>query len=125
MKREKLNVLSKKIIGLAMKIHLSLGPGFIEKIYGQAPRHELNKAGVEVKHQQEILIEYDGIKLGKQRVDLLVEDEIIVELKAVSELLPIHEAQIISYLKAADKRLGLIFNFAPKSLKFKRVVNRF
>lgn len=125
MKREKLNALSKKIIGLAMKIHRGLGPGFIEKIYERALIHELNKAGIEVKHQPEILIEYDGAQLGRQRVDLLAENEIIIELKAVSELLPIHEAQIISYLKAADKRLGLIFNFAPKSLEFKRVVNKF
>lgn len=125
MERDELNALSKEIIGLAMKIHRDLGPGFVEKIYEQALTHELKKAGIKAKRQPEIFVEYDSVQLGKQRVDLLVENEIIIELKAVNELLPIHETQIISYLKAANKRLGLIFNFASKSLEFRRVVNKF
>jgi GxxExxY protein len=115
--------LTNKIIELAIKVHKKLGPGFIEKIYEKALSHELNKGGMKYEKQKSIRVKYDEILLGDQRVDMIIEGKIIVELKAVSELNDIHQAQMISYLKAADKKVGLIFNFAKPKLEIKRVMN--
>jgi len=115
--------LTNKIIELAIKVHKKLGPGFIEKIYEKALSHELNKGGIKYEKQKSIRVKYDEILLGDQRVDMIIEDKIIVELKAVSEFNDIHQAQMISYLKAADKKVGLILNFAKPKLEIKRVMN--
>lgn len=125
MTRERLNNLSREIIGLAIKVHQALGPGFTEKIYEKALVYELSQSGKKADHQSMIKVKYGALELGNQRIDLMIEDEIIVELKSVSELNEIHEAQLISYLKTADKRLGLILNFAKKKLEIKRIVNKF
>ena len=125
MDNDQLNDLSGKIIGLAIDVHKKLGPGFVEKIYERALQEEFQKKRIKFSSQQEIQIKYDDTSIGGQRLDLLVEDEIIVELKAVSEVSKIHQAQLISYLKAANKRLGLILNFAKKKLDIKRIVNNF
>jgi len=122
---EQLNQLSGKIIGLAIEIHKKLGPGFIEKIYERALREEFKKGEIRFSSQHEIQIKYGDTSIGGQRLDLLVEGEIIVELKSVSEISEIHQAQLISYLKAADKKVGLILNFAKKKLDIKRIVNNF
>jgi len=125
MNRTQLNNLSKKIIGIAIDIHKKLGPGFVEKIYEKALIHELEKRKFKFTAQAIIKVKYDNLLLGNQRVDFLIENEIIIELKAVSELNKIHEAQMLSYLKTADKRLGLILNFASTTLEIRRVVNKF
>ena len=125
MQKEQINKLSRKLIGLAIKVHKELGPGFIEKIYSRALKYELENEKIEYAAEKEIRIPYGNITIGGQRIDFLVRDEIILELKSVSELNEIHKAQMISYLKAADKRLGLILNFAKKKLDVVRVVNNF
>ena len=125
MTKEELNQLSNKIIGIAIKVHKTLGPGFIERIYEKALAHEFKKEGIDHVTQALVKVNYDGIDLGEQKVDFLVEDEIILELKSVFEINEIHQAQLISYLKTADKKLGLILNFAKGTLEIKRIVNRF
>ena len=125
MENKQLDSLSNKIIGFAIDVHKKLGPGFVEKVYGRALEEEFMREKIDSRVQKEIKIKYDNIYIGGQRLDLLVEDEIIIELKAVSEINDIHKAQIISYLKAANKRLGLILNFAKKRLDIKRIVNNF
>jgi len=115
--------LSDKIIELAIKAHKKLGPGFIEKIYEKALLYELKKADIECVNQAIIRVQYDKIELGEQRIDLMVENKIIVELKCVSELNKIHMAQMLSYLKATNKKVGLILNFARPKLEIKRVMN--
>lgn len=125
MNKDELNRLSGRIIKIGVRVHKKLGPGFTEKIYEKAMEHELEKEGIKFKKQAVIKVRYGDLLLGNQRVDFLVEDEIIVELKAVFMLVKVHEAQMISYLKSADKRLGLILNFATGILGIKRVVNKF
>ncbi|MBX7174149.1 MAG: GxxExxY protein [Pyrinomonadaceae bacterium] len=112
-----LNQISEKIIGCAIKVHKTLGPGLLESTYEVCLIHELRKSGINVQSQLALPVIYDGIKLDAgYRIDLLVEDSIIVELKAVDCLLPIHEAQVLSYLKLSKKKLGLLINFNVKLL---------
>ena len=111
-----------KIISLAINVHKKLGPGFIEKIYEKALEHELEKSKINFKKQKQIKVKYDDVLLGDQRLDFLINNEVIVELKAVSEINEIHLAQMISYLKAASMKVGLILNFAKNKLGIKRVV---
>jgi GxxExxY protein len=115
--------LTNKIIELAIKVHKKLGPGFVERIYEKALSHEMNKFGIKHEKQKLIRIIYDEILLGDQRVDMIIEDKIIIELKAVSELNSIHQAQMLSYLKSSNKRVGLILNFAKPRLEIKRIMN--
>ena len=120
-----MNRLTEEIIGLAIKVHKRLGPGFVERIYEQALAYELQRCGIPAVRQKAITVRYEGLDLGAQRVDLLVGEEVIVEIKSVSEFNAIHEAQMLSYLRTADKRVGLILNFAKPTLSIKRMVNRF
>jgi GxxExxY protein len=115
--------LTKKIIEIAIKVHKKLGPGFIEAIYEKAMTIELKKSGINFTKQSEINVNYEGSLLGRQRVDFMIEDKLILELKAVSELNFIHRAQMISYLKTADKKVGLLLNFSKSVLEIKRVMN--
>ncbi len=124
MNREEINELSNRIIGLALEVHKALGPGFVEKIYQKALAYEFKEAKIIFEEQKRIKVNYKGVYLGDQRVDFLVENEIILELKSVSEINEIHEAQLLSYLKTTDKRLGLILNFAKRKLDIKRLVNK-
>ena len=121
MDREQLNKLTEKIIGLAIKVHKKLDPGFVERIYEKALAYEFKKANINFREQVDIKVKYEDIELGYQRVDFIVE-EVIVELKSVSEISEIHEAQLLSYLKATNKKVGLILNFAKKKLDIKRMV---
>jgi len=121
---EEINELSNRIIGLALEVHKALGPGFVEKIYQKALAYEFKEAKITFEEQKRIKVNYKGVYLGDQRVDFLVQNEIILELKSVSEINEIHEAQLLSYLKTTDKRLGLILNFAKKKLDIKRLVNK-
>jgi len=115
--------LSKKIIGAAIQVHRELGPGFLENIYEEAVKVELSEHGLQFEFQKEIKVEYLGVEVGVHRLDLVVEDKIIVELKAVKELTDIHFAQLLSYLKATGLKVGLLLNFAKPTLEVRRVVN--
>ena len=115
--------LTDKIIELAVKVHKKLGSGFIERIYEKALVYELGKQGIKFISQAIISVSYEEINLGDQIVDLIVEDKIIIELKSVSEINEIHLAQILSYLKTTEKKVGLILNFAKQKLEIRRVMN--
>ena len=115
--------LSKKIIGAAIKVHKELGPGFLESIYEEALKVELSEHRFQYDSQKEIEIRYQGVPVGLHRLDLVVENKIIVELKAVKELSDVHFAQLRSYLKASGLKIGLLLNFSKPTLEVKRVVN--
>ena len=115
--------LSNKIIKSAIELHKKLGPGFLESIYQIALPIQLRKDGLNVETQKEIKIYYDGHEIGIHRLDLMVENEIIIELKAVKEFNDSHIAQVMSYLKATGLKVGLLLNFAKATLGIKRVVN--
>ena len=109
--------LTGKIIGIAMEVHRTLGPGFLEAVYEEALIYELEKADFVCEKQKEFIIKYLNKKL---RADLVVDNKIIIENKATSQIVPIDEVQLVSYLKASGLKVGLIFNFGNKSLEFKR-----
>jgi GxxExxY protein len=113
-----------QVIGAAIEVHRLLGPGFLESVYEMALLHELRLRGLKVERQKEILVPYKDIQIEGQRLDLLVAGRVIVELKAVDAIAPIHEAQLLSYLKATGLRLGLLINFNVPTLKvgLKRLV---
>ena len=115
--------LSRKIIGAAIEVHRELGPGFLESIYEEALKVEFMEHGFHYDAQKEIKIKYLGVEVGLHRLDLLVEKKIIIELKAVKELMDVHFAQLRSYLKATGLKVGLLLNFAKPTLEIKRVVN--
>ena len=115
--------LSKKIIWAAIKVHKELGPGFLENIYEEALKVELSKNQINYETQKEVKIEYRDAEVGTHRLDMIVEDQIIVELKAIKEVLDVHFAQLRSYLKATELKVGLLFNFAKPALEIKRIVN--
>jgi len=107
-----LNEITEKIIGCAIRVHSALGPGLLESTYEVCLIHELRKLGMSAIPQLALPVVYDGVHLDAgYRIDILVEDEIILELKTVERILPIHEAQLISYLKLSHKKIGLIINF--------------
>mgnify|MGYP003975694093 FL=1 len=114
--------LTEKIIGAAIQVHQQLGPGFIESIYEKALMIELDKRGLQVKEQQEVVIKYDDIEVGRHRLDLFVENFIVIELKAIKDLEDIHFAIVRSYLESVDKKHGLLLNFAKVKLEIKRVI---
>ena len=115
--------LSKKIIGAAIEVHRELGPGFLENIYEEALKIELSEYNLNYDSQKEIKIKYLETEIGMHRLDLLVENKIIVELKAVKEFTDIHFAQLRSYLKATGLKTGLLLNFSKPTLEIRRVVN--
>jgi len=114
--------LTDKIIGCAIEVHKKLGPGFMESVYENAFIIELQKRGLPFVKQKEVLIEYDGIEVGKHRLDLFVADTIVVELKTVKNIEDIHFAIVRSYLRALGKDHGLLINFSKKILEVKRVI---
>jgi GxxExxY protein len=118
------NEISGVVVDAAMKVHSALGPGLLESAYAACLRHELIKRGLRVASEVPVPVVYDGIKLeAGYKLDLLVEDTVIVELKAIEALAPIHQAQIISYLKLTGKPIGLLINF--HSLHLKDGIKRF
>ncbi|MBK6724054.1 MAG: GxxExxY protein [Pyrinomonadaceae bacterium] len=126
--RDELNQISGKIIKLAIAVHQELGPGMLEGAYEICLVHELVRNGLRVERQVVLPIVYQGITLDAgYRLDLVVEDCVIVEMKTVERLHPVHEAQLLSYLRMSDMRLGLLINFNVKLLRdgIKRVVNKF
>ena len=118
------NEISGAIVDAAMKVHSALGQGLLESAYTACLRHELIKRGLKVTSEVPVPVVYDGIRLeAGYKLDLLVEDTVVVELKAIEALAPIHQAQIISYLKLAGKPIGLLINF--HSLHLKDGIKRF
>ena len=112
------NEISGAVVDAAMKVHSALGPGLLESAYAACLKHELIKRGLKVACEVPLPIIYDGIKLeAGYRLDLVVEDTVVVELKAIEALAPIHQAQIISYLKLSGKPIGLLINFHTLHLK--------
>lgn len=123
---ERLNALSHRIIGCAMEVHSTLGPGLLERVYEEALAYELREAELEYERQKEIVIPYKAIRLPVQRLDLVVESTVVVELKATEDVAPVHLAQLVSYLRAARLPLGLVINFNERRLKdgiFRRINN--
>jgi len=121
-----LNNISGEIIHAAMAVHSTLGPGLLESVYESCLCHELNKCGMATQTQLTLPVHYDGLELDTgYRIDILVENHVIIELKAVDKLLPIHQAQLLTYLKLSGKALGLLINFNTVHLRdgIKRMVN--
>jgi GxxExxY protein len=124
---DELNELSRIIVDCALKVHKTLGPGLLESTYRYCLVHELNKQGLRVQTEVALPIRYDGLLLESgYRIDILVNDAIVVELKSIDDLLAIHQAQLLSYLKHSGKRLGLLINFNSVLLKdgIRRVINK-
>lgn len=120
--------LSHEILDSSLNVHKEMGPGLLESVYQYCLVHELRSRNVFVQEQVSVPLFYKNQILDKDfRLDLLVAEEIIIEIKAVEVILPVHEAQIISYLKLADKRLGFLINFNVPLLKsgFRRFVNNY
>ena len=118
--------LSYKVIGCAMEVYNTLGPGLLESAYEKALIHELQLNGLSVTSQVPVKMSYKGVNLGEGlRIDLFIEDSLIVELKSVEELKPIHFKQLLTYLKLTDKHIGLLINFNVNDFRdgIKRVVN--
>jgi GxxExxY protein len=106
------NQISGRVIEAAMKVHSALGPGLLESTYEACLLHELRKADLKAEAQVGLPVVYDGVRLDLgYRIDLLVENAVLVELKAVDSLAPIHQAQLLSYLKLAGRHIGLLINF--------------
>ena len=114
---------SYRIIQACMTVHNHLGPGFLEPVYQEALGIEFSQLGIPYEQEKQLPIRYRGVQLGKRYfVDFLCFEEIIVELKAVKNLLPEHEAQVVNYLKASDLQLGILVNFSEPRLRQKRLV---
>jgi GxxExxY protein len=121
------NELSYKIIGAAMELHKTLGPGLLESVYEAALAYDLREMGINVASQVPMPMVYKDVKMEVgYRIDLLVENKVIIEIKSVENLTPVHFAQTLTYLKLADKRLALLINFNTKLLKdgIHRIVNK-
>lgn len=114
---EKTELLIKSIIGASIDVHRELGPGYLEKVYEQALSLELRHRGLVHTTQVPVAVNYKGIKIHGQILDMVVEGKVIVELKSVETLLPIHEAQILSYLKSTGHPAGLLINFKEQLVK--------
>ncbi len=114
--------LTEKIIGCAYKVFDKLGSGFLEKIYENSLKIELEKGGFKVVQQYPIKVYYEGILVGEYFADLLVEDKVILELKAVSELSKAHETQLINYLRSTGYQVGVLINFGDKLIVRRKVM---
>jgi GxxExxY protein len=114
---DKLNIITDKIIKCAIEVHKNLGPGLLESIYEKAMCYELSADNINFSNQVIIPIPYKGTSLGEHRLDFLVEGEVIVEFKAVDRMDPVFKAQVLSYLRLTEKKLGLLINFNVPVLK--------
>ena len=120
------NEISKLIIGFAIEVHKKLGPGLLESAYQECLYYELKKAGLKIEKEKPMPIIYKEVKLDHgYRIDLLVEDNVVIELKSVEALTDVHFAQVLTYLKLGEFKLGLLINFNVKLLKngIKRIIN--
>jgi GxxExxY protein len=126
--KDKLDPITRRIIGAAIEVHKGLGPGLLESAYEACLAFELRQMGLKVEGQKPLPVVYKDVKLDcGYRLDLVVEDAVIVEIKAVERLSPIHDAQLLSYLRLSHMRVGLLLNFHVRVLKdgLKRIVNEF
>jgi len=119
----RLNDLSRRVIGSALIVLNALGAGFLEKVYENALAYELRKAGLDVVQQHGVSVMYDGMVVGEYVIDLMIEQALLVELKATKALDEAHHAQCLNYLKASGMRLGLLLNFGKPRMEIKRVAN--
>ncbi len=121
---EELNELTHAVIGAAIAVHRELGPGFLESVYEKALCVELGRRGISYERQAMLRVYYGGVEVGEGRIDLYVDKRLVVELKHVETLAPIHTAQVISYLRATGHTLGLLINFNVPVLKdgIKRII---
>jgi len=120
------NELAKQIVNAAYRIHTTLGPGLLESVYETTLAHELEKQGIKVLRQQALPVIYETIRMEIGfRADLIVGDKVIVEIKSIEAISPVHRKQLLTYLRLADKRLGLLINFNVELIKdgITRVVN--
>ncbi|HET8609720.1 MAG TPA: GxxExxY protein [Burkholderiales bacterium] len=115
--QESVDGLARVVIGAALEVHRQLGPGYLESVYEEAMAVELSLRDIEFERQKRIPVQYKGRPVGEGRIDLIVANQLIIELKAVGMLLPIHTAQIVSYLKVTSCQLGLLINFNERLLK--------
>lgn len=128
MEREEMDLISRKVVIACIEVHKAMGPGLLEKVYEECLIKELALQGVRAERQVQIPLIYKGYELHRNyAIDVLVENEIVIELKSVDQIHPVFEAQIISYLKLANKKLGFLVNFNVPLLKtgIKRFVNGF
>jgi GxxExxY protein len=126
--KDRLDQITHRIIGAAIEVHKILGPGLLESAYEACLAYELRQLGYKIEQQKPLPVIYKDVKLDcGYRLDLVVEDAVIIEIKAIEQIAPIHDAQLISYLRLADKRVGLLINFHVQLLKngVKRIVNNF
>ncbi len=126
--RSRTNQLTREIIAAARKVHSTLGPGLLESAYEACLAHELRRRGLRVATQVALPVVHEGMRVDLgDRLDVIVNDEVILELKAAGEVLPIHRAQLLSYLRLAGKQVGLLINFHSILLKdgITRIVNKF
>jgi GxxExxY protein len=123
--QSEMSQLTERVIGCAFAVSNTLGCGFLEKVYENALAHEFRKAGIKAEQQYGVKVYYDGVVVGEYVADLLVEECLLVELKAVKELDDIHMAQCLNYLKATKLHLCLLMNFAKPRLEVRRVANNF
>ena len=120
------NEIAKAIVDSAYKVHTTLGPGLLESVYEAALAYELGKRGLQAERQKPLPVVYENIRLEEgYRADLVVSDLVIVELKSVEEIAPVHKKQLLTYLRLADKRLGLLINFGTGRIRdgISRIVN--
>jgi len=115
--------LTEKIIGCAMKVHSVLRPGFLESVYHLALAHELGKAGLRVELEKRITVSYDGVMVGDFFADMMVEEKVMIELKANQALVPANEVQLVNYLTVTGIDIGLLLNFGGPRLEFKKKPN--
>jgi GxxExxY protein len=114
------HVITEKVIGLTMKVHRSLGPGFLESVYLNGLVHELRRTGLSAEVAQRITVRYENVIVGEFIADLIVNDDLLCELKAISSLSKADEVQLVNYLVATNRDYGLLINFGAPSLQFKR-----
>jgi GxxExxY protein len=115
---ESLDAIATQVVDAAFRVHETLGPGLLESVYETCLAHELKRRGLHVAQQVSLPILYEGLRIeGGLRIDMIAEDQVIVELKAVDQMLPVHAAQVLTYLKLSGKRLGLLINFNVPILK--------
>ncbi|QNN44174.1 GxxExxY protein [Pedobacter roseus] len=122
---EELNSITEKIIGAAYAVSNTLGSGFLEKVYENAMFLEILKSNLSVLKQYPLNVYYEDQIVGEYFADLIVEDQVIVEIKAIRELNEIHQAQLMNYLAACNKRCGLLINFGKPRIEIKRILNGF
>src|SRR5688500_17787973 len=118
-----LNQLTGRIIGCAIEVHRALGPGFLESLYAEALARALGEAAIPHARELRVGVEFRGHPIGEHRLDLLVGDQVVVELKAVEALARVHYAQVRSYLRATHLRVGLLLNFEAATLEIRRILN--